>query len=130
MKNDTDRSEDLSHRTNLAEAWIHYQVSKDSTSVWSLDAMSRLIHIDIDEAWATIVTMCRLADSPEVLCAVGSGPIEDLFRLDGERSANVLEALIPTNPRLIVAVACVWAKDSPERHRIDLLLQEHEQRRL
>jgi hypothetical protein len=114
---------DDSATDRLVRTWLRYYRTGGDTRFWAIEFVSSLVDDSPEEAWAVVRRLIAGADTEELLCAVGAGPLETLIRKHGERIFDSVASAARADPKCRVALSCVWA-DDPMRTRIEATLRE------
>lgn len=115
----------------LSAAWLRYQNEPLEELAWSVLRVQELAVFGFSIAWDLAVSLCDAADSPELLCDIGAGPLEDSIRKFGSEFIARINEFADNKPKVLNAATCVWLKSNPDLEaQLVSLLSSHGQSRL
>lgn len=93
------------HRANLIRAWFR---DLDRTDGPGMVLMTWERMMPVQEWWATVLEMVRLAPHDRCFGVIGAGPLEGLLGAHGEEVMDRVEIEASTDPRFRKALNGVW----------------------
>jgi hypothetical protein len=94
----------------------------DQNRHWAVEALTDLLDDDPDEAWRVVIELVVAADTEELLCRIGAGPLETLVTNHGERFISRIESAARSDAKFLTALSCVWASDASVSPRLAALV--------
>ena len=77
----------------VAAAWVRYQVAGSEDDWWAVEQVHDLVEEDLATAWNVVNALCDAASTPETLCDIGAGPLEDTIKLYGIEALRRLDSV-------------------------------------
>ena len=118
---------DTNELERVAATWVSYQIESSENEWWAVEQVYELVEMDLATAWEVVNALCDATNTPEILCDVGAGPLENMINLYGFEALRQLDSV--ADEKLLDAACCVWLSDAELELRLDSLLATHGRQR-
>ncbi len=103
-------------RDRVCNAWLTYQ-----RHWWAYSTVDNLVSENTNETWPLILRVIALADTDELIEAIGAGPLENLLSKHGPVLLARVQDESARSPKLRAALGHVWLSPSENAAVDDLL---------